>query len=389
MSLEHRRVRAWHVLASALALGAAACSGLLAVDDRHIGTSDGGTSQQDAGTTEGHGDDGSGGSDSASRRDAGTMSCDGPCVLATGLDFPFEVTSDDQNVYWTEFGDQQAAFTNGSVKGCPISGCGSGPTIYASALTNPRGIASDGTHIYFGTASFMAVTGAIWSCPVAGCNGSPTKLSDAEVPYGIAVDSTQVYWADFFDDTVHRVSKAGGSAAVLLFDGGGLATEGEEIAADSAFLYFSDGSGDVYKLPIGGGDPIQMAWWGYGGGWPVRIDSTSVYYGRLGGVSVMSKDATDGGAFIVSDLQDPLGIALDPPTGRLYWADYGSGTGKDGTIGRVGTDGSGRTLIASSQVNVEDITIAGNYVFWISSGIVTDRSGAPQPSSGALLRMPK
>jgi hypothetical protein len=132
-----------------------------------------------------------------------------------------------------------------------------------------------------------------------------------------------------------------------------------------------------------------MAYWGYGGGWPVRVDSTSVYYGQQGGVSAMSKNATDGGAFIVSNLHDPLGIALDPPTGRLYWADYGSGAGNDGTIGRVGTDGSGPTFIASSQLNVEDVTVAGNYVFWISSGIVTDHSGAPLPGSGALLRMPK
>ncbi|HEX8793062.1 MAG TPA: hypothetical protein VF765_19090 [Polyangiaceae bacterium] len=395
MPRERRRLRAWLVVASALVPGAAACGGILAVDGRQpldAGTGDDGSSSDDGGpASQGDGAGGSS-SDSASRSDAGAMppvSCGGaPCVLATGLDFPFEVASDDKNVYWTEYGEEQSG-VNGAVKGCPISGCGSGPTIYASALTFPRGITVDGTHIYFGTASFEDIPGAIWSCPVTGCNGSPTKLSDAEVPYGIAVDSTRVYWADYYDDTVHSVPKAGGSASALLFDGGGLATEGELITADSAFLYFTDGSGDVYKLPIGGGDAIQMASWNYGGGWPVVVDSTTVYYGQLGGVSAMSKDATKGGAFIVSNLRDPLGLVLDPTTRLLYWADYGTGTGIDGTIGRVATDGSGRTLIASSQINVEDITVAGNYVFWISSGIVTDLHGTPQPGSGELLRMPK
>lgn len=392
MSREHRGVRGWHVLAIAFCLCAAACGGIIAVDGRQLDTSDAGTSQQDGGTTDGPAGDGPTGDGPSSRQsDTGTenaVSCDGPCVLATRLDYPFEITSDDTNVYWTEFGENQGT-GNGSVKGCPLAGCGSALIVYATALTNPRGIASDGTNVYFGTASYMAVTGAIWSCPVAGCNGSPTKLSDAVVPYGITVDSSRVYWADFDDSTVHSVPKTGAGGSALLYDGGAMAFENEEVVADGAFLYFTDLYGDVYKLPIGGGDPVLMATWTGLGGWPVRVDSTWVYFGQSGGVSVMSKDATNGGAFIVSNLKDPLGIALDPPTGRLYWADYGSGAGDDGKIGRVSTDGGGGMLIASSQINVEDLTVAGDYVFWISSGVMTDNGGAPLPSSGALFRMPK
>ncbi len=403
-------VRVWHVVAGALAFGAAACAGILGIDDRHLDTSEGGAMEQEGGMQDGpstgdgpasgdgpsSGDgpatgDGPSSGDGPTQSDAGAGEggCDSsPCVLATGLNHPFLMASDSKNVYWTEFGDDLGS-GNGSVKGCPLDGCGAGPVVYGAGLTNPRGVASDGTNVYFGTATYSAVTGAIWSCPVAGCGGNPTKLTAADVPFGLAVDSSYVYWADYDDSTVHKLPKAGGADMVLYDGGSGVAVENEIVSTDTSFVYFTDFNGDVFKLPNGGGDPAVMASWGYGGGWPVRVDSTSVYYGQRGGVSIMSKNATDGGPFLADNLQDPLGISLDPSGGRLYWADYGSGTGNDGTVGRIATDGGGRSLIASAQVNVEDVTVSGNYVFWISNGLMNDAMGNPLPSTGALFRMPK
>jgi hypothetical protein len=395
MANEHRGVRVWHVLPGVLAIGGVACAGILGIDDRHLDTSDGGKTdggtQDGPGTGDGQstGDGPTGDSPSGAETGTNDAGCTptAPCVLATGLNHPFIMTSDAKNVYWTEFGDDLGS-GNGSVKGCPIDGCGSGPTVYATALTNPRGIAVDANNVYFGTASYGSVVGAVWSCPIAGCGGSPTKLTAADSPFGIAVDSMYVYWADYDDSTVHRIPKAGGTNDVL-YDGGGPVYVGQEVAYDTTSLYFTDENGNVYKLPIGGGSVSVMASWGALGGWPVRADSNWVYYGQPGGVSAMAKNATDGGPFIADNLQDPLGIALDPPTGRLYWADYGSGSGNDGTIGRVGTDGGGRLVVASSQVNLEDVTVSGNYVFWISSGTMNDDAGNALPSTGELLRMPK
>lgn len=409
MVRDRHGVRAWHVLAGALAVGSVACAGILGIDDRQLDTSDGGTSQQEGGTQDGPSNadapanadgpamgDAPSNSDAPSQTDGGTgdsgpaASCDGgPCVLATGLNHPFLMASDSKNVYWTEFGDDQGS-GNGAVKGCPLDGCGSGgPTVYATALTNPRGIVSDGTNVYFGTATYSAVNGGIWSCSVNGCNGSPTQLTVASVPFGLAVDSTYVYWADYEDSSVHRVLKTGGTDDVL-YDGGGNTVESEEVAVDTTSVYFTDYNGDVFKIPLAGGNPALMATWGQGGGWPLKVDSTSVYYGQPGGVSVMSKTATDGGSFLVNNLQDPLGISLDPPTGRLYWADYGSpSSDNSGTIGRIALDGGGRTLIASSQINMEDVTVSGSYVFWISNGLMVDGMGNALPSTGALYRMPK
>jgi len=398
MAKDHRGVRAWHVLASVLTLGAAACAGVLGIEDRTLDTSDG-SAQQDGGTQDGPstGDgpatgDGPGNGDGPSQSetglgDSGCTSTTTPCVLATGLNHPFLMTSDSKNVYWSEFGDDLGS-GNGSVKGCSIDGCGSGPTVYGTALTNPRGVAVDANNVYFGTATYGSVNGAVWSCPISGCGGSPTKLTAADSPFGLAVDATYVYWADWDDSTVHRVPKGGGNDDVL-YDGGGPVSVGEEIVYDTSSLYFTDANGDVFKLPIGGGAPSLMASWGYNGGWPVRVDSNWVYYGQPGGVSAMAKTATDGGPFIADNLQDPLGIALDPSSGRLYWADYGSGIGNDGTIGRIGLDGGGRSIVASSQVNVEDVTVSGNYVFWLSNGTLEDDAGNPLPSSGELFRMPK
>jgi hypothetical protein len=395
MANDHRGVRAWHVLAGVLALGVAACAGILGIDDRQLDTSDGGT-QQDGGSQDGPstGDgpamgDGPSTGDGPSQSETGSncTSATALCVLATGLNHPFLMTSDSKNVYWTEFGDDLGS-QNGTVRGCPIDGCGSGPTVYGTALINPRGVAVDANNVYFGTATYGSVVGAIWSCPIAGCNGTPTKLTNADSPFGVAVDSMYVYWADYDDSTVHRVPKNGGTENVL-YDGGGQVYVGQAITYDTTSLYFTDENGNVYKMPIGGGSLTVMASWGTLGGWTVKVDSNWVYYGQPGGVSAMAKNATDGGPFVANNLQDPLGIALDPPTGRLYWADYGSGNGNDGTIGRVGTDGGGRFVVASSQVNVEDVTVSGNYVFWLSNGTMNDDAGNALPSTGELLRMPK
>jgi hypothetical protein len=202
--------------------------------------------------------------------------CPAPCVLATGLNHPFLMTSDANNVYWTEFGDTQGA-ANGSVKSCPIGGClSSGPHIYAQAQTNPRGIAVDGQNVYWGSATYGGVTGAIWSCPLAANTCSPTQLASAGIPFGVAVDATYVYWVDNDDSTVHRVQKTGGSD-MLLYDGGpGTVSAPEQCAVDNNFVYFTDSNSGVYSVPIRGGPPFTIAT-GAGQATPITVDTSFVY----------------------------------------------------------------------------------------------------------------
>ena len=324
--------------------------------------------------------------------------CPDPCVMAKALNHPFQLASDANRVYWTEYGDALGS-ANGYVKSCPLSGCGAGPMILAQAQTNPRGIAVDSQNVYWASASYGQVGGAIWSCAVGGCT-NPTKLADAAIPYGVAVDSTYVYWVDGDNGSAHRIAKPHAADAVL-YDGGDYAGIGGVIggivgpvqcAADDAFVYVNDGAGDVYRIPAGGGNPVLMVIPGpRAGSWPLTIDSSNVYYGESGRISRIPKGAIASGLVIVANVPTPDGLALDPDPGAkmIYWSDWGSGNADDGTVGKVYTDGTNPTVLKGSLVTPRAVTVAGSYVFWLSSGTLDTKTNSSLPNTGALMRMAK
>jgi hypothetical protein len=364
------------------ALGAAACAGILGIDDRQLDT------QLEGGSSSGGGGDGGGGDDGGS--------CADPCPMAMGLNHPFEMVADESNVYWTEFGDDENA-TNGSVKSCPTTGCGAGPLVYAVLQANPRGIAVDANNVYWGTALSQSVNGAIWSCPIAGCPGSgPKKVVTANVPYQVSVDALYVYWADNFDDSVNRALKGGGPL-IVLNDGGGnnALTNGQGCVVDATSIYVTDYDYDLYRLPLAGGSLVPMYGQTMGNIGPaaVTLDATHVYLGVEGSILQEPKTATSASAAqaIVNNVPDPDGLQVDPSSGDLYWSDWGSGTGTDGTVGKVPTNGGTATVMHQSLVTPEAIAVNGTYVFWLSNGTVPagSMSGATTSGTGMLYRSAK
>lgn len=310
--------------------------------------------------------------------------------MATGLDHPFSVAADESNVYWVEYGG--ADDTNGSVKSCPITGCGAGPTVYAELQAAPRALISDGQNVYWGTISASAINGAIWSCPIAGCGGSPTKIASADTPFGIAVDSKNVYWAEFYQQTVNRAPKAGGTAA-LVYDGGGTNTElngPSLLVMDTSFIYINDQNDDVYRVPLGGGDLVSM----YMNGSPevgvfgLAVDSSDVYIGNLGGIFHMSKTAASGAKALVPNLTDVVDLKVDPAGGVVYWADFGS-AGNDGTVGKIALAGGAPTLLHQSLATPEAVAVNSTYVFWLSNGTLQSDGVTVTDGTGVLYRTAK
>jgi hypothetical protein len=312
--------------------------------------------------------------------------------MATGLNHPFLMTSDATRVYWTEFGDSQGT-ANGSVSSCPIDGCGAGPLVYAKGQLNPRGIAVDAQNVYWATATYGGITGAIMSCPVAGCTGGPTRLADAAIPFGIALDANYVYWVDSDDYTVRRVAKTGGGGGgSLLWDAGSGGTYTPRLCAvDSSFVFFTDSSGGVYRVPLTGGDPIPIVGANNPyGSWPLAIDTNNVYFGWVGGIFMSAKTATglEAGTPVAMNIQDPDGLVLDTASGNLYWSDWGSGNAYDGTIGKVPAAGGNSSTLQAALVSPEAVAVSGNYVFWISNGTFDD-AGDTSASTGTLMRSAK
>jgi hypothetical protein len=324
--------------------------------------------------------------------------CPDPCLLAPGLNHPFAMVADANNVYWTELGDALGS-GNGSVKSCPAAGCGAGgPTILAQGLTNPRGIAIDSQYVYFVTATYGGVNGGIWRCAIGGCGGDPTMIAPATIPYGVAVDATSVYWTDNDEGTVNKVDKGDGGLTTL-YDGGAYDDAGDTLdlpgqcVVDGPYLYFMDYSEDAVRVPIGGG-AITYLGSGfnnvvYGNYFGLTTDSANLYFGGNGVVFRSVKANPGPMSTAANNVSVPLGLQFDPATGMVYWANFGSGTANDGTVGKFATDGGGPHILQASLATPEAVAVGSSYVYWVSFGTYDNTIQDYAPSTGVLWRTTK
>jgi hypothetical protein len=365
-----RRLIAVVALAALAGAGVAACANILGIDDRSLDPLAGGAE---------------GGSAEAS------PSCADPCPMAMGLNHPFAMAADETNVYWTEYGD--VTDTNGSIKSCPVTGCGAGgPMVYAQLQAAPRGIAVDAQNVYWGTAAGQVGTGAIWSCAIGGCNNQPTKVATADTPFGVAVDLTSVYWVEFYDATVNRAPKAGGPVA-LLWDGGsgtGGPNGPQELVIDTGFAYLNDQNINVFRVPLTGGNLVQMYTYPETvvGVFGLAVDLKDVYIGGLPGIYEMSKSATSGATTLAPNITDVTDLKTDPAGGTLYWADFGS-AGNDGTVGKVPLGGGAPVILHQQLVTPEAVAVNSTYAFWVSSGTLASDGVSVTSNTGTLYRTAK
>jgi hypothetical protein len=277
---------------------------------------------------------------------------DRPCstAIASGLSLPNFLAVDSTSVYWTDelgptvnkapsgggvattlatsddsfegFGvDATSVYwtTHSSVGKVPLAG--GTPAVVDPHPVDASGLALDASNVYF-----FEDGGSLVRVALQG--GTPGLLASVQTPQALAVDGSNLYWAQYPQDgpsgvtgNVIQMPKAGGTQTVLA-----TAHRVGAIAVDATSVYWVDFDGDALKrVPIGGGDTVTLATGSIG--LVIALDDVSVYYWIVNGddtVGALTKVPLAGGepTTLVSSVQGPGPIALDATS--VYWL---AGTG--------------------------------------------------------------
>jgi len=105
-----------------------------------------------------------------------------------------------------------------------------------------------------------ATGGTSEPCNDATCELPVVLAANLDIPSSIAVDSTYVYWTDQSSGDVKKIPLGGGTQITIASGQDGP----EYVAVDHSYVYWMNvyttgGGGAVMKAPLSGGTPITLA----------------------------------------------------------------------------------------------------------------------------------
>jgi len=217
----------------------------------------------------------------------------------------------------------------------------------------------------------------------AGTGGGMTLYDDPGAPNDMAIDNEFVYWVNYQDGKLQRISKAGGTPLLLArFP----QFSAHFLDVDGSHVYVDDGDDRIVRIPKEGGAPEVLTEPQFNPQ-SIRVDASGIYW--LTGTSLVGSEgsvvttALAGGqtrALTQAKYVGPGKLTLDAD--NVYFSIYDQfGEGR-GSVYRVAkTGGAPEVAIATGLTSPYALVVVGPDLF------VT--TGASTGQQGGILRFPK
>jgi len=297
-----------------------------------------------------------------------------PGALASRQDGPAALAVDDAYVYWQNLGagggggKSPRPFSGGQIMRCDKTGCANRPTELVSGVAHDPSLeiafAVNAANVYFDD-----FPSGIHACAKGGCDAGANVVS-TDYAGRLAADSANVYWAAKGGNEVVE-NPMGGGPPTLLYSGD---SEPYGIAVDSTDVYFTTTEGAVLRCAIGGcsNAPTTLVT-GPIGATLLALDAANVYW-------IVDNDESDAQilkcaktgcsdpTILATHRYDPLAIATDGDA--VYWIELGMVLPPDyssvpGSIFRCATAGcSGNPTLMIDQQEGAGLALDSTHVYW-------------------------
>jgi hypothetical protein len=183
-----------------------------------------------------------------------------------------------------------------------------------------------------------------------------------DVPAGIAVDESFVYWVTYtWPGTIRRMSKDGCIPPETI---AAVGYAPRSILVDNTNVYWGDqGSAPVVRAVPKAGGAITVIGEGHAIIDFLAQDATNIYWPDPWSHQILTAPKTGGATtLVVSGTGNIAGLAVDDT--HVYWSDY-----DDGAVKRAAKDGGGAIQgLASAGPGTWSVAVDSSMVYWVAGG---------------------